>query len=129
MLVAHGENRPLDRRLACALVAVLGLTLSACGSSAADPRLPTSVPAADTAAAGANAITVSPLPGTSDASPTTQISFLGGAGTTVTDVKVVGSISGGHGGKLEAYSTGTGASFLPVGPIRAGRDRDRQRTR
>ena len=120
MLVAHGENRPLDRRLACAVVAALGLVLGACGSSAADPRLPTSVPAADTAAAAANAITVSPLPGTSDASPTTQISFLGGAGTTLSDVKVVGSRSGGHSGKLEAYSTGTGASFLPAAPFAQG---------
>ena len=120
MLVAHGENRPLDRRLACAVVAALGLALSACGSSAADPRLPTSVPAADPAAAAANAITVSPLPGTSDASPATQISFLGGAGTTVTDVKAVGSLSGGHSGTLEAYSTGTGESFLPAGRFAQG---------
>ncbi len=35
-------------------------------------------------------------------------------------MKVVGSISGGHGGKLEAYSTGTGASFLPVGRFAQG---------
>jgi len=113
----HGEITLLDRRrlTACASVVLAALALAACGGGgAADPPLPTSVPAANTAAAAANAITVSPLPGTSDASPSTQISFLGGAGTTVTDVKVVGSISGTHSGKLEAYSTGTGESFLPA---------------
>ena len=115
----HGENRRLDRRRATAGVvlalASAVLALAGCASSgAADPKLPQSVPAADTAAAAANAITVSPLPGTSDASPSTQISFLGGAGTTVTNVKVVGSLSGSHSGRLEAYSTGTGESFLPA---------------
>ena len=103
--------------LVCLAVAI---SLGACGGDAAAAKLPSSVPAADTAAAAANAIAVSPLPGTSDASPTTQISFLGGAGTTVTNVKVVGSSSGTHGGKLEAYSTGTGESFLPSHPFTSG---------
>jgi hypothetical protein len=123
MFLAHGENRPLERRrqLACVTVAALGLVLGACGgSSSASTPLPATVPAADTAAAAANAITVSPLPGTSDASPSSQISFLGGPGTTVSDVKVVGSVSGSHAGTLAAYSTGTGESFLPSAPFRAG---------
>jgi arylsulfotransferase ASST len=59
------------------------------------------------------AVTVSPLPGTPDASSATQISFLGGPGTRVSDVAVRGSLSGRHGGRLQAYSTGTGESFLP----------------
>jgi hypothetical protein len=94
-------------------------TLSACADApAAD--LPSSVPAANTLQSSANAITVSPFPGTSDVSPSTQISFLGGAGTTVTDVKVVGSRSGAHAGRLESYSTGTGQSFLLDHPLDAG---------
>ena len=72
------------------------------------------------AAAAANAVTVSPLPGTPDASPYTQISFLGGAGTQVANVRVVGSRSGVHAGRLQAYSTGTGESFLPARPFLAG---------
>jgi hypothetical protein len=121
MLSGHGENRLLDRRLAFAIVAALVLGLGACGASGhSDPPLPTSVPAADVAAAASNAITVSPLPGTSDASPSTQISFLGGPGTTVANVKVVGSVSGAHSGQIEAYSTGTGESFLPNGRFAAG---------
>jgi hypothetical protein len=67
-----------------------------------------------------NAIAVSPFPGTSDASPTTQISFLGGPGTTVSRVHVVGSRSGTHSGALEAYSTGTGESFVVSQPFQPG---------
>ena len=36
------------------------------------------------------------------------------------DVKVVGSRSGSHTGRLEAYSTGTGESFLPATPFAQG---------
>ena len=68
----------------------------------------------------APALTVSPLPGTPDASSTTQISFLSGPGTRVSDVAVRGSLSGRHGGRLEAYSTGTGESFLPSRPFAPG---------
>ncbi len=68
-------------------------------------------------AAASNPVTVSPLPGTADASPATQISFLGAAGTQVSDVSVVGSRSGAHTGRLQAYSTGTGESFLPAHPF------------
>jgi hypothetical protein len=64
-------------------------------------------------AASANPIGVSPEPGTPDASPSTQISFLGGQGTKVANVTVTGSSSGKHSGTLRAYSTGTGESFIP----------------
>ena len=65
-------------------------------------------------------MTVSPLPGTRDASPDTQISFLGGKGTVVLRVHAVGSRTGYHEGRLEAYSTGTGESFLPSRRFRPG---------
>jgi Arylsulfotransferase (ASST) len=97
----------------------LGASLSACGSgshAAASAMTPT----ADRAEAAANSIAVSPLPGTEDASPDTQISFLGEPGTTVADVSVVGSRSGNHSGKLERYSTGTGMSFVVNTPFQAG---------
>lgn len=72
------------------------------------------------AAAAANPVTVSPLPGTLDASPATQISFLGARGSSVADVRVVGSRSGVHDGVLRKYSTGTGESFLPSRPFAEG---------
>jgi hypothetical protein len=77
-------------------------------------------PKADLAEAKSNSIAVSPLPGTEDASPYTQISFLGEPGTTVANVSVVGSRSGEHAGKLERYSTGTGESFVVNKPFVAG---------
>jgi hypothetical protein len=96
----------------------LAAGLSSCGSSASvSPAL-----LEDTAASSAvaNPVAVSPEPGTPDASPSTQISFLGTGATHVSDVRVVGSRSGVHAGVLRAYSTGTGESFLPAHPFVAG---------
>ena len=64
-------------------------------------------------AAPARALTVSPLPGTPDASPVTQISFLGARPSDIHGVEVRGSSSGSHTGRLEAYASAPGASFLP----------------
>jgi Arylsulfotransferase (ASST) len=106
--------------LLAALASVAVATaLSSCGG--AGPATPAAFgDQAYVAMAAANAVTVSPLPGTPDASPATQISFLGAAGTEVADVRVVGSRSGAHPGRLEPYSTGTGESFLPTRPFVAG---------
>jgi hypothetical protein len=91
--------------------------LGACGgaSPATSATLSASIQAASN-----GSVAVSPQPGTPDASSSTQISFLGGAGTQVSDVHVVGSSSGSHTGVLRAYSTGTGESFIPSKPFRAG---------
>ncbi len=64
--------------------------------------------------AGARAVTISPLPGTPDASPHTQISFLGVPASELHDVSVVGSLSGSHSGHLRAYRSAPGASFIPA---------------
>ena len=101
------------------LTALLAVALSSCGGSATSASIALG-DEASVAAAAANPITVSPLPGTPDASPATQISFLGGGGTQVASVSVVGSRSGTHPGRLQAYSTGTGASFIPDRPFVAG---------
>ena len=104
--------------LACAGVAV---ALSSCGGGATSASASVAFgDTADATGAAAGTVTVSPLPGTEDASPVTQISFLGPSGTRVADVRVVGSRSGVHGGRLEAYSTGTGESFLPAKPFVPG---------
>lgn len=58
-------------------------------------------------------VTISPLPGTPDASPHTQISFLGLPANEITHISVVGSRSGRHSGHLESYDSAPGASFLP----------------
>jgi Arylsulfotransferase (ASST) len=95
--------------------------LCACGDAGSSRAASGALePKAVLAEAQANAVAVSPLPGTEDASPSTQISFLGEPGTKVADVSVVGSHSGTHPGKLKPYSTGTGASFVPNKPFQAG---------
>lgn len=65
-------------------------------------------------------MTISPLSGSRDASSQTQVSFLGVPGRALSHVSVVGSLSGGHSGRLLAYSQGDGASFLPTRPFAEG---------
>jgi hypothetical protein len=101
------------------VVLAMGVGLCACGStSSASPAVLTAD--ASASAAAANPVAVSPEPGTPDASPDTQISFLGTSATTVAEVRVTGSRSGAHAGVLRAYSTGTGESFLPAHAFVAG---------
>jgi hypothetical protein len=64
-------------------------------------------------AASAHAVTISPLPGTPDASPHTQISFLGAPAGEIHQISVVGSRSGSHRGQLRGYDSAPGASFIP----------------
>ena len=66
-----------------------------------------------TAAAPAEAqVTTFPLPGTQTASARTQISFRGVEPDKIGAVRVTGSRSGRHGGRLRAHSDGNGASFV-----------------
>jgi hypothetical protein len=83
-------------------------------------------------------VTISPLPGSRDASPQTQISFLGVPAGELSAVSVVGSRTGAHTGRMAAYraeiagtATGPsptaegggqddGASFLPSRPFAEG---------
>ncbi|MGH2832566.1 MAG: arylsulfotransferase family protein, partial [Solirubrobacteraceae bacterium] len=68
----------------------------------------------------AYAVTISPLPGTPDASPHTQISFLGVPAAQIHDIRVTGSRSGTHSGRLRSYASAAGASFLPTRPFTEG---------
>lgn len=68
----------------------------------------------------ATAVTVSPLPGSRDASPQSQISLLGAPAADLQGLSVTGSRSGRHPGRLVAYSQGDGASFLPLRPFAPG---------
>jgi arylsulfotransferase ASST len=107
--------------LAVGSMAACLAAISICGCGKSSYRATrSSEPQADVSGAAANPATVSPLPGTPDASPQTQISFLGARGMRVSDVQVVGSRSGAHTGVLRAFSTGTGESFLPAQPFSPG---------
>jgi hypothetical protein len=65
-------------------------------------------------------LAVSPLPDSYDASPQTQISLLGAPPSALSDVRVSGSQTGSHAGRLLAYSQGDGASFVPSKPFSPG---------
>lgn len=100
--------------LAVVVAAVLVAILASKGSSAiAGPACaPRTL---NVSAALANgALTVSPGPDTRDASSETQISMLGVPASEIAGVRVLGSRSGVHHGRLLAYSQGDGASFLPT---------------
>ncbi len=73
-------------------------------------------------ASAAKTVTVSPLPGTPDASPTTQISILGAKPSKIESVTVTGSESGPHSGTLEPYSGEQGASFVLSSPLTPGEE-------
>jgi hypothetical protein len=121
--------RRIDRRtarwlrLSAALLAAALALLFALGSASAPAAAPGPAckPATlDASALLDGAVTVSPMPGAADASPSTQISFLGVPAASLRDVSVVGSRSGRHAGALKAYSQSDGASFVPSRPFTAG---------
>jgi hypothetical protein len=65
-------------------------------------------------------LTISPAPGTPDASPDTQISILGVKSQRIRSVRVTGASTGSHAGTLKHYSSGNGASFVPSEPFAEG---------
>jgi len=65
-------------------------------------------------------LAVAPLPDSYDASPYTQISMLGAPASAIRGVRVSGSQSGSHAGRLRGYSQGDGASFVPTRPFSSG---------
>jgi len=65
------------------------------------------------AASAAPQVAISPLNGTPDASPDSQISFLGIPASEISSVSVRGSSTGTHTGRLRSYVSAPGASFVP----------------
>jgi hypothetical protein len=65
-------------------------------------------------------LSVSPLPDSYDASYRTQISFAGAPAASLSQIRVTGSHSGSHDGRLRAYSQGDGASFVLEQPLSQG---------
>jgi hypothetical protein len=112
---------------ASVLVAIAGLAvvvaLSSAHSAAGPPSVsPSCVPPRlnVSAALAGERVTVSPAPESRDASSATQISMLGVPASELAGVTVTGSRTGSHPGRLEAYSQGDGASFLPARPFDDG---------
>ncbi len=105
---------------------ILGPAIAVGVSLVAPPALagqtgPACAPATlDNSALQDGAVSVSPLAGARDASPQTQISFLGVPAGELGAISVTGSQTGVHSGRLAAYSQGDGASFLPSRPFAEG---------
>jgi hypothetical protein len=66
------------------------------------------------------AVSVFPIPGTHYGLPGTQISFRGIAPSRIGPLRIVGSVTGRHGGRIEADSDGRGGSFIPRRPFAPG---------
>jgi hypothetical protein len=104
-----------------ALIATGALSLSGKAGSA-QAYSPACLPAtlSHDARLSGTPLDVSPAPETGTANPHTQISFLGVPATRIGAVSVTGTHSGPHPGRLQAYSQGDGASFLPDTPFDPG---------
>jgi hypothetical protein len=106
-------------------LAVLGGCLAA-SASAVSAGAPSAAPDCTPASIDGSArladtpLLVSPAPGGRDAMPQTQLSFLGAPASTLSDLLIDGSQSGFHAGRLQPYSQGDGASFLPSLPFDVG---------
>jgi hypothetical protein len=106
-----------------AAIAVVALATGVLRKGATSASLsPPCLPATLNHSAGLRglAVNVSPAPETSTASPHTQISFRGVPVSEIRAVTVTGQRSGGHPGRVRAYSQGDGASFLPDTPFAPG---------
>jgi outer membrane protein assembly factor BamB len=106
--------------LAAPLCCLLGgIGLAACGSdkpqSPAAP-LPSNhtLPESRDSGHDGRGVSVFPVPSSRYGTPGTQITFRGTRPSRIGDVKVVGSRSGQHEGRIVADSDGRGASFVPV---------------
>jgi hypothetical protein len=128
----HAHHRWLRRSL------VLGAVLVLCASGAAlavggnriaaeeaafsGPAAPGCVPATldRSDLLPGTKLAVAPLPDSLDATPHTQISLLGIPRAQLAQISVSGSITGGHSGRVDAYSQGDGASFVPSSAFQPG---------
>jgi hypothetical protein len=105
-----------------ALCGVCALAVGASTVSAGAPLGPACAPLTldGSARLAGTPLLVTPAPGGRDAMPQTQLSFLGAPAAQLHGLVVRGSASGAHRGRLEAYSQGDGASFLPSAPFTVG---------
>jgi hypothetical protein len=112
------------RLLALSALAALCIAAPALAATvpAAGPPSPGCLPASLDASANlpGTPLLVSPMPGSADAMPNNQISFIGAPASALSAVSVTGSVSGPHAGALDPYSQGDGASFVAQQPFTAG---------
>ena len=93
--------------LAAAVLALLALPEAAAAQTGPYAELP-------------RAVSAYPSPGTVSAGPRTQISLRGATRRRLGRIRVTGSRTGAHAGRLRAHSDGRGASFVLRRPFRGG---------
>ena len=120
--LTHGAPRRVAQAIAGTAAALRGRVLALCGLTALALLCALGAHAAlgATPAPSAPVVVLSPLTGTPDADPSSQISFLGAPASRLRDIVVTGSHSGTHAGHLRYYSTHTGGSFQPAHPFTPG---------
>jgi len=101
-------------------IAALATGSANLGIESAGAAAPECLPTQPVGSAEVAGLRVSPAPGSVTANPHTTVSLLGAAPSQVSEVRVEGSSSGRHEGRLVAYSQGDGASFVPTSPFREG---------
>ncbi len=106
--------------LAALILLTVGVARGAAGASGAGgvSCVPSTLNGSSSLAGGH--LTVSPAPESRDASATTQISLLGEPADAIQQLVVRGSRTGVHTGRLEPFSQGDGASFVPARPFDEG---------
>ena len=110
-LVKGTPAAPVRRRRAGAVLVAVGLATAGWFAVGGDHR---KINSDETNALLPSGVTVSPSPGAHSASPETEISFLGATRAKLGAVTVTGSRSGRHAGRLVAYSSRRGTSFVPA---------------
>ena len=110
--------RPLTG--AAALVAATAIALAATAPNALASTPSARVATGNSSAQPATPVTISPAPNTPDAPPDTQISILGPKPRQIRSVRVTGSNTGRHAGRLRHYTGNRGASFVLQHPLAQG---------
>jgi hypothetical protein len=108
--------------LACALAAVLaaGQASTARATSARRAGTASATSALARLPHASGGLDVLPFPGTPDAPPGTRISFPALSPGAIASLRVRGSRSGAHAGRLLAQAGGPGSVFVPVRPFDGG---------
>src|SRR5947209_20478126 len=110
-LLKGAPSAPVRRRRAGAVLVAVSLAAAGWFAVGTGPR---KINTNETNALLPGGVTASPSPGARSASPETEISFLGATRAKLGAVTVTGSRSGRHAGRLVAYSSRRGTSFVPA---------------
>src|SRR5438270_6219009 len=111
--------RHLARALGGAAL-IVAIAVLACVGAAGRSGVGVARAATSAVSSSTQGLDVLPFPDTPDAAPSTNIDFPAVAPSQIAAVKVVGSRSGPHPGRLSAQPSGQGTAFSPSTPFSPG---------